>query len=117
MVIAVGTNLTHSCLGGLVAFLYFSVPSAFTMMVLGLALPNINIEWMQYLIDGFKYASIAVIMEAAYKLSNGAIKNRFHLVLWGISAFLTFFYQTPSVAVLMIFIGAVANYISERQIG
>lgn len=56
-------------------------------------------------------------MEAAYKLSNGAIKNRFHLLLWGVSAIVTFFYQTPSIAILMILIGAIANYISERQIG
>ncbi|CAK77169.1 unnamed protein product (macronuclear) [Paramecium tetraurelia] len=117
MVIAVGANLTHSCLGGLVAFLYFSMPSAFVMMVLGLTVPNLSIPWIQLLINGFKYASIGVIMEAAYKLSNGAIKNKFHLFLWIVSAIVTTFFPTPSIAVLMIVIGAIANYVSDRQIG
>lgn len=43
MVIAVGANLTQSCLGGIVAFLYFGGPSAFVMMILGLTVPNLKV--------------------------------------------------------------------------
>ncbi|CAD8069974.1 unnamed protein product [Paramecium sonneborni] len=117
MVIAVGANLTHSCFGGLVAFLYFSMPSAFVMMILGLTVPNLSIPWIQLMINGFKYPSIGVIIEAAYKLSNGAIKNKFHFFLWIVSAILTTFFPTPSIAILMIVIGEISNYISDRQIG
>jgi chromate transporter len=69
------------------------------------------------LIDGFKFASIAVIMEAAYKLSNGAIKNKFHLSLWVVSAILTTFFPSPSMAIFLIVFGALSNFFYDRHIG
>lgn len=64
--------------------------------------------------DGFKYASIAIIIDAAYKLSNGAIKNKFHLILWLLSAIITFLYPSANSAILLIIIGAITNYLYDR---
>lgn len=56
-------------------------------------------------------------MEAAYKLSNGAIKNKFHLSLWIVSAILTTFFPSPSIAIFLIVFGALSNFFYDRHIG
>lgn len=65
--------------------------------------------------DGFKYAAIAVILDAAYKLSNGAIKNQFHMFLWGGSVILSFIFPSSSTTISLIIFGALLNFLNERR--
>lgn len=115
MVIAVGANLTHSCLGGFVAFLYFSLPSAIVMLICGLYFPKIDNHNFHSLIDGFKFAAIAVILEAAYKLSKGALHNRCHMLLYAVSIVISFSYPSSSSLILLILVGAAVNYVHDSQ--
>lgn len=65
--------------------------------------------------DGFKYAAIAVILDAAYKLSNGAIKNQFHMFLWGSSVILSFLFPSSGTLITLIVFGALLNFLNERR--
>jgi len=65
--------------------------------------------------DGFKYAAIAVILDAAYKLSNGAIKNHFHIFLWGGSVILSFLFPSSGTTITLIVMGAILNFLNERR--
>lgn len=97
------------------AFLFFSVPSAIVMLIAGLVIKDASNPTFQLLITGFKYAAIAVIMEAAYKLSKGALKNRFLLGLWLFSIVMSFAFQTSIVALGLIISGAISNVLYERR--
>ncbi|KAM3136093.1 hypothetical protein pb186bvf_011898 [Paramecium bursaria] len=115
MVIAIGTNLTHSCLGGFVAFLYFSMPASIVLLLFGLFIPELDSNSMKVILAGFSSAAVAIIGEACFKLSKNALKNTFLISLWIVSAILTFFIRTSFMAVLMIVIGAISNILYDRK--
>ena len=110
-----GTNLTHSCLGGFIAFLYFSMPASIVLLLFGLFIPKLDSNFMKLILAGFSSAAVAIIGEACFKLSKNALKNIFLIILWVLSAILTFFERTSLMAVILILIGAISNILYDRN--
>lgn len=74
LMIAMGSLFTQSAIGGFIAFLMFSLPSALVMMLFGFVFSyifNVNEvppQWLDMILHGFQSSTVAVIGSAAFKL-------------------------------------------------
>lgn len=94
--------LLHGTRGGLVAGIFFILPS----MIILLGLTSLyatygNIPWVNALFDGLKPAVIAIVILALIKISKKSLHTAFHFII-AIAAFICIFFFNVSFPIIII---------------
>ncbi|KAG2382184.1 hypothetical protein C9374_005386 [Naegleria lovaniensis] len=77
IIVAIGTLYLNSYLGGIIAFVLYSLPSVTILLIAGEVASAIYIpaeipEWAGKLINGFSCGALAIVINAAWKLTQTA---------------------------------------------
>ncbi|MFK7954216.1 MAG: chromate efflux transporter [Ekhidna sp.] len=94
--------LLHGTRGGLVAGIFFILPSMLILMGLtALYATYGNIPWVYALFDGLKPAVIAIVILALIKISKKSLHTAFHFII-AIAAFISIFFFNIGFPVIII---------------
>lgn len=86
--------LLHGTKGGLVAGIFFVLPSMFILMALsGLYATFGNIPWVYAMFDGLKPAVMAIVILALIKIGRKSLHTKFHFLLAGAAFICMFFFN------------------------
>jgi chromate transporter len=105
--------LLHGVKGGLVAGLFFILPSMFILMGLSMLYVSFgNIPWVYALFEGLKPAVVAIVIVALFKIGKKSLHSPFHYLL-AAAAFVAIFFH--NIAFPYIIISAlVLAFISQK---
>ncbi len=88
--------LLHRTLGGIVAGVFFVLPSVFFLLTLSYIYAAYgNVKWVAGVLVGFKPVVVAIVVEAVVKIGKRAIKRNAHLVIAVLSFFAIYFFHVP----------------------
>ncbi len=68
-------------LGGLAAWLGFTLPSALIMLLAAFGLASLPAEWLPGIVHGLKLVAVAVVLHAVQGMAAGLCRDRFHKLL------------------------------------
>ncbi|MFD2514976.1 chromate efflux transporter [Pontibacter locisalis] len=88
--------LLHGVRGGLVAGIFFVLPSVF--ILLGLSIIYVtygNVPWVSALFDGLKPAVVAIVLLALIKIGQKSLKSGLHYTVALLSFIAIFFFKVP----------------------
>jgi chromate transporter len=105
--------LLHGTRGGLVAGIFFILPSMFILLGLtSLYVTFGNIPWVYALFDGLKPAVIAIVILALIKIGKKSLHSHFHFFI-ALAAFIgIFFFQVPFPVIILT--ALVLAYVSRK---
>ena len=84
--------LMHRTLGGIVAGLFFVLPSVFILLALSYVYAAYgNVPVVMGVLSGFKPIVVAIVVDALIRIGGKALKRRVHFVIAGI-AFLSIYF-------------------------
>lgn len=88
--------LMHRTIGGIVAGLFFVLPSVFIMLALSYVYAAYGkIGVVAGVLDGFKAVVVAIVFEALVKISRKALKRRVHYVIAAAAFVAIYFLHVP----------------------
>lgn len=88
--------LLHGRLGGLVAGIFFVLPSMFILSGLSAAYVSYgHIPWIYALFSGLKPAVIAIVLLALFKIGRKSLQSTFHIIVAGAAFVCIFFLNIP----------------------
>lgn len=88
--------LLHGTKGGLVAGIFFVLPSMFILLGLSVLYTTFgNIPWVYALFDGLKPAVLAIVMLALFKIGKKSLHTAFHFLIAGCAFVFMFFFNVP----------------------
>lgn len=88
--------LLHGTKGGLVAGIFFVLPSMFILLGLtALYAAYGNIPWVYAMFDGLKPAVMAIVILALIKIGNKSLHTTFHFFIAGAAFVCIFFFNIP----------------------
>lgn len=94
--------LLHGTRGGLVAGIFFVLPSMFILLILSSLYVTLgNIPWVYAMFDGLKPAVMAIVLLALIKIGKKSLHSAFHFILAG-SAFVAMFFFNISFPYIII---------------
>jgi chromate transporter len=106
--------LLHGVKGGLVAGLFFILPSMFILMGLSMLYVSYgNIPWVYALFEGLKPAVVAIVIVALFKIGKKSLHSPFHYLLAAAAFVAIFFYN---IAFPYIIISALAVAFISRKL-
>lgn len=95
--------LMHRVRGGLVAGIFFVVPSIFVLLALSYIYAAYgNIPAVASALYGFKPVVVAIVVEAVLKIGNRALKRRLHFLIAAIAFVAIYFLQIPFPFILLV---------------
>ncbi len=110
--IAIGT-LRAGYLGGLCAWLGFTLPSAVALVLFAMVIQDVNVAEAGWL-HGLKIAAVAVVAQAVWAMSRNLAPDRERATIAVASAVLVLMAATPATQVLVIVLGALAGWAIYR---
>ncbi len=106
--------LLHGTRGGLVAGIFFILPSMFILLGLSTLYVTFgNIPWVYALFSGLKPAVIAIVILALIKIGKKSLHSLFHFLLAGAAFVCIFFFNIPFP---LIIIGAIVIAFLSRKV-
>lgn len=88
--------LLHGTKGGLLAGVFFVLPSMFILCGLSALYATYgNIPWVYAMFSGLKPAVMAIVILALIKIGTKSLHTTFHFLLAGMAFVLMFFFNTP----------------------
>ena len=88
--------LLHGTKGGLVAGIFFVLPSMFILLGLSVLYSTFgNIPWVYAMFDGLKPAVMAIVILALIKIGKKSLHTAFHFILAGAAFVCMFFFNIP----------------------
>lgn len=88
--------LLHGTKGGLVAGIFFILPSMFILLALSMLYTTFgNIPWVYAMFSGLKPAVLAIVVLALVKISKKSLHTAFHFVIAGLAFVGMFFFNIP----------------------
>jgi chromate transporter len=92
----------HRTWGGIIAGALFVIPSIFILLTLSYIYAAYgNIPLVAGVLAGFKPIVVAIVVEAALKIGNRALKRRVHLVIAALAFIMIFFAQVPFPVIIL----------------
>lgn len=88
--------LLHKTLGGIIAGVFFVLPSIFVLLTLSYIYAAYgNVKWVAGILTGFKPVVVAIVVEAVLKIGKRAIKRNVHLAIAALAFVAIYFLQVP----------------------
>eukprot|EP01017_Pseudomicrothorax_dubius_P026077 TRINITY_DN2883_c0_g2_i1.p1 TRINITY_DN2883_c0_g2~~TRINITY_DN2883_c0_g2_i1.p1 ORF type:complete len:434 (-),score=42.52 TRINITY_DN2883_c0_g2_i1:105-1406(-) len=118
MVIAIGTLYLESTLGGILAFLAFSLPSTVILIIFAFYTPRGEEESpvpqaLRSVVPGFYCAAVSIVAQAAISLSKKTATNKAYQALMVVSAALYLLSQHFLSMLLLLVLGAVLSFVID----
>jgi chromate transporter len=112
--------LLHGTRGGLLAGIFFILPSIFMLLLLSIAYVLFgHIPWFQALFEGLKPAVIAIVIAALLKIGKKALKSSLHLVIAFLSFACIFFLNIPFPLIILgtLALAIVLHFVAPAWLG
>lgn len=88
--------LLHKTIGGIVAGVFFVLPSIFVLLTLSYIYAAYgNVKWVAGVLTGFKPVVVAIVVEAVLKIGKRAIKRNTHFVIAALAFVAIYFLHIP----------------------
>lgn len=88
--------LLHGTKGGLIAGIFFVLPSMFILLILSTLYATFgNIPWVYAMFDGLKPAVMAIVILALIKIGKKSLHTAFHFIIAGAAFVCMFFFNIP----------------------
>jgi chromate transporter len=88
--------LLHRTLGGIIAGVFFVLPSIFVLLTLSYIYAAYgNVKWVAGVLTGFKPVVVAIVVEAVLKIGKRAIKRNTHFVIAALAFIAIYFLHIP----------------------
>ena len=88
--------LLHKTLGGIIAGVFFVLPSIFVLLTLSYIYAAYgNVKWVAGVLTGFKPVVVAIVVEAVLKIGKRAIKRNAHFVIAALAFIAIYFLHVP----------------------
>ncbi|HEX8144262.1 MAG TPA: chromate efflux transporter [Pyrinomonadaceae bacterium] len=106
--------LLHRTWGGIVAGVFFVLPSVFVLLALSYVYAAYgNVRVVAAVLSGFKPIVVAIVVEAVLKIGGRAIKRRAHLIIAAASFVAIYFLHVPFP--LIVLAAALAGLVGARR--
>lgn len=88
--------LIHGTKGGLVAGIFFVLPSMFILFILSALYATFgNLPWVYAMFNGLKPAVLAIVILALVKIGKKSLHTLFHFILAGLAFLCMYVYKVP----------------------